>query len=361
MFDGFDFELADIIVLKTLSSGHNPGSGFCLILRIFDPYFVLGGQYFSRATFCFMKTVNDSTIQCPYHSPFPRWRQPAVSSKGIFHRACDGAKIRRFRCFECKRTFSEATTTHEFRQRKRSINETLFSLLASNKSMRRSALMTRVARKTVDRRLVYFAKVSTDYQKRLLNNLSPVTKIHFDDMETSEHTKMKPISIPLVVEHPSRLVLAFDIASMPAKGLLAKRSQKKYGKRKDERPHAWRNVLTKAAEISVSDVSITSDSHKCYPQLIRKFVPGANHTQVKGRRGCVAGQGELKVGGWDPLFSLNHTAAMFRANICRLIRRTWCTTKIPERLKHHIGLYVMWHNETILAKLENRPRAFPFP
>ena len=227
--------------------------------------------------------------------------------------------------------------------------------------MRRSAIISKIHRKTVDRRLLYFGKVSTEYHERLLKNRSPITSIHFDDMETSEHTKMKPLSIPLAVEHPTRLVLAFDVASMPAKGVLAKKSVKKYGKRKDERRKAWRHVLTKANQISAGNVEITSDSHKCYPELIRKLVPGATHIQVKGRRGCVAGQGELKVGGWDPLFSLNHTAAMFRANICRLIRRTWCTTKLAERLKHHIALYVMWHNETILAKLENRPRAFPFP
>ena len=308
-----------------------------------------------------MKTATNTKTQCPFHSSFPRWRSQRVAFKGSFKRACDRARIRRFHCLDCKRTFSEATTTHEYRQRKRSINESLFILLASNNSMRRSAIISKIHRKTVDRRLIYFGKVSAEYQERLLKNRSPITSIHFDDMETSEHTKMKPLSIPLAVEHPTRLVLAFDVASMPAKGVLAKKSVKKYGKRKDERRNAWRNVLTKANQISAGNVEITSDSHKCYPELIRKLVPGATHIQVKGRRGCVAGQGELKVGGWDPLFSLNHTAAMFRANICRLIRRTWCTTKLAERLKHHIALYVMWHNETILAKLENRPRAFPFP
>ena len=119
--------------------------------------------------------------------------------------------------------------------------------------MRRSAIISKIHRKTVDRRLIYFGKVSAEYQERLLKNRSPITSIHFDDMETSEHTKMKPLSIPLAVEHPTRLVLAFDVASMPAKGLLAKKSVKKYGKRKDERRKAWRHVLTKANQISAGN------------------------------------------------------------------------------------------------------------
>jgi hypothetical protein len=32
-----------------------------------------------------------------------------------------------------------------------------------------------------------------------------------------------------------------------------------------------------------------------------------------------------------------------------------------KRLLMHIALYIMWHNETILAKQEDRHRRFPFP
>jgi len=64
-------------------------------------------------------------------------------------------------------------------------------------------------------------------------------------------------------------------------------------------------------------------------------------------RGCVAGQGELKKIGFDPLFSLNHTYAMMRANINRLFRRTWNTTKDPRKLRDHIDLYVWYHNSEL--------------
>ncbi|MEI6834211.1 MAG: hypothetical protein WCL28_09470, partial [bacterium] len=308
-----------------------------------------------------MKRASSSKISCPHHMPLPGHTPAPVKAKGSFRRESDGVRLKRFFCHECQRSFSEATLALEYRQRKRHINKFLFILLASNNSMRRSAIIASVARKTVDRRLEYFFKVSERYQKDLLKNLPQVKEIHFDDMETSEHTKMKPLAVTLAVEHPSRLILSFDVASMPAKGLLAKKSRKKYGRRPDERSHAWNHVLSSVAKISAPGLLITSDSHKHYPQVIRRHLPGATHVQVKGRRGCVAGQGELKVGGWDPLFSLNHTAAMLRANICRLIRRTWCTTKRKDRLRCHIGLYVMWHNETILARQQGREKKFPFP
>jgi hypothetical protein len=267
--------------------------------------------------------------------------------------------IQRFACLDCGRGFSSATLTFEYRQRRRDINEQLFNALASNMSMRRAAIVVDTNRKTVARRLMYYDRVARDYQNKLLANIGPQHSIQFDDMETSEHTKLKPLAIPLVVTHPARIILSYDVAEMPAKGHLAALSVKKYGRRQDGRPEAWAQVLSTAEKVVAPGATITSDSHTRYPAMIRKFLPGATHVQVISRRACVVGQGELKQGGFDPIFSLNHTAAMLRANISRLIRKTWCTTKRRDRLLCHISLYVMWHNETILATLEGREPVYP--
>ena len=58
----------------------------------------------------------------------------------------------------------------------------------------------------------------------------------------------------------------------------------------------------------------------------------------------------MKAGGFDPLFSLNHTCAMYRDNTKRLSRRTWCTTKIVPRLQCLLDIYTVFHNEWLLEK-----------
>ena len=78
---------------------------------------------------------------------------------------------------------------------------------------------------------------------------------------------------------------------------------------------------------------------------------------TKGRRGCVVGQGELKAIGFDPIFAFNHTAAMLRANMNRLFRRTWCTTKTIRGLEDHLALYVKYHNEELLNLKKPTPAA----
>jgi hypothetical protein len=92
---------------------------------------------------------------------------------------------------------------------------------------------------------------------------------------------------------------------------------------------------------------IKSDSNPHYPSDLKRFFPKARHAAFKGRRATSSGQGELKKGKYDPLFSLNHTCAMFRANVSRLVRKTWVTTKRSDRLRAHLLIYAEYHNEKI--------------
>ena len=175
-----------------------------------------------------------------------------------------------------------------------------------------------------------------------------ITTIVFDDMETFEQTKFKPLSISLAVEDKTRFILGFRISEMPAKGVLAKRALEKYGKRVDGRRKARRELFTQLKPILVNNVTIKSDQNPHYGLDIRRIFPRGQHLAYKGRRGCVVGQGELKAGGFDPLFTLNHTAAMYRANVNRLFRRTWNTTKKAMCLEWHMALYTWYHNFVLL-------------
>lgn len=297
---------------------------------------------------------------CPRCCPFPKGRQRNIVPVGTFKRASRVDPIQRYQCLDCRRTFSDATLTREYRQRKRHINQPLFELLSSAVSMRRAAIVLKISRRTVERRLPYLALVAEDHHKRFLKSLPKADHVQFDDMESWIHTKLKPVSVPLVVTHPKRLILSLDVVSMPAKGKLARAAMAKYGKRPDHRKKGWQSVLAKLPAVTTTGVRVTSDSHKMYPEQIRRYLPNSIHKQVISRRGCVVGQGELKRGGKDPIFSLNHTAAMFRANVNRLARRTWCTSKKAENLKRHMTIYTLWHNENILAKSEGRAKYSPF-
>jgi hypothetical protein len=168
-------------------------------------------------------------------------------------------------------------------------------------------------------------------------------------METAEHTKMKPLSIALAVEEGSRRIVAVEVASMPAKGLLAAKSRHKYGFRPDHRSIALAAICREMKQASPHLSLVKSDECPRYPSVVKKYLPGVSHETHKGRRACTVGQGELKAGGRDPLFCLNHTAAMYRDRLKTLSRRTWCTTKRPDRLQYLLYIYAWCHNQRLQA------------
>jgi len=203
---------------------------------------------------------------------------------------------------------------------------------------------------TVARKL-QFLGLQARFKNRLDRLKHPIVQcFQFDDLETIEHTKLKPLSVTLAVEKGTRFILGFEVSRMPAKGLLAEKSVKKYGPRKDERAVGRDRLFRKIKNQIADSALIESDENPHYPESVKQHFPNAVHQTFKGQRGSVSGQGELKKIAFDPLFSLNHTCAMMRANINRLIRRTWCTTKKLQPLIDHIDIYVNYHNRVLIPK-----------
>jgi hypothetical protein len=272
-----------------------------------------------------------------------------IVRRGFFFRMCDRKTIQRLYCKACKINFSKASLSLSCWQKKRRINAPLAKLLSSHNTMRRSALLLGINRKTVSRRLPYLAALARKAHLRFTKRLKKsVQFVEFDDLETFEHNKGKPISIAMAVESKTRRILAYSVSQMAAKGRIASRSRQKYGLRIDLRSQGWASMFKELRESVGPTARFLSDQNPHYPRFVKKYFPNAKHETIKGRRGCLGGQGELKVGGFDPLFSLNHTFAMLRANICRLIRKTWCTTKKIQSLADHIAIYVNFHNSVLL-------------
>src|SRR5690606_13649897 len=167
----------------------------------------------------------------------------------------------------------------------------------------------------------------------------------FDEMETFEHTKCKPLSIAVAVEEGTRRIICAEVSQMPAKGRLAAIARRKYGYRRDDRAQGLKALCREIRRANPKVARVKSDECPRYPSIVRRYLKGVEHVTYKGLRGCVVGQGELKASGRDPLFALNHSCAMSRDNVKRLSRRTWCTTKRPDRLQSLLDLYIWHHNE----------------
>ena len=274
----------------------------------------------------------------------------SVVRNGSYLRRSDSRRITRYFCKNCGSYYSRATLDPRFRQKKRRINPELSRLLSSAVSLRRAAILLRVNRKTVVRRVHFLAEQARINQASFMDQRfreRPVESVQFDELETIEHTKLKPVSVALAVEPSTRKILNFQVSQMSANGPLAEKSRRKYGKRIDHRGRGLSRMMREMLRYVAKDAIWISDENPRYPAHLKKYYPEATHIQIKGGRGSSGGQGELKRLRYDPIFALNHTCAMLRANLNRLIRRTWCTTKRIRGLLDHLSIYVAYHNRVL--------------
>ncbi len=277
----------------------------------------------------------------------PHCHLDSVTKRGQYTVKNEHSIVQRYACKVCKKRFSDQTGTLTYKEKKPGVTRVLFRLLCSGMSQRAAADALAVKRDTVANKV---RRLGTECKQRLAASLvaKPVGPVvMFDEMESYEHSKCKPLSMAVAVEQGSRRVIAVEVASMPAKGHLAEKSRKKYGRRPDGRPAALKAMCEQIKLASPGLASLVSDQSPRYPAIVAAMFPGVPHTTHKGRRGCVVGQGELKSGAFDPLFSLNHTCAMFRDALKRLTRRTWATTKKLACLQQLMHVYAYFHNQAL--------------
>ena len=216
--------------------------------------------------------------------------------------------------------------------------------------MRRCSKITGLHPITIQRKFIYISQKAKLKQSQLLSRFenNKIKHIQFDDLITIEHTKLKPLSVSAAVDAKTRSILSVQVSKIPAFGHLASLSRKKYGKRVNEHRKGLEAMFKELTPIVDPKSYIQSDEHKAYPQFVKEYFPYAKYDRYKGGRGCVTGQGELKKQHFDPLFSINHCFAMMRANINRLFRRSWCTTKKTQMLLRHLHIYIFYHNTVLL-------------
>lgn len=288
---------------------------------------------------------------CPNKTCIYFLKNDSVVKDGFYRRADDSRILQRYRCKCCGKKFSAATFSLERNQKKRRNNFLILKLLTSGVSMRRCALLLKYHHTTIKHKLDYLSAFASLEHKKILSSIhQKVEHFQFDDLITIEHTKLKPLTISVAVNAANRMILGAKVGRIPAFGLLAAKSRKKYGKRKNEHCKTLKRLFAEIKNVISPTALIQSDEHKNYKPIIQNFFSTSLYKQYKSERACVVGQGELKKNSNDPIFVINHTNAMLRANINRLFRRSWCTTKDPTMLEKHLNIYIYFHNKILLSK-----------
>jgi uncharacterized protein YlaI len=264
---------------------------------------------------------------------------------GFYKTRWNAQPVRRYLCTRCQRTVSTRTFRRSYRQKRPDLNEPIFFWYSSGTTQRRMAVGLKTNRKTVVRKFLFMAQEARRmHEAKLAEGRWRAPAIQFDEMETFEHTRMKPLSIGLAVNPETYEILYTNVAPFPAKGPLAGLARKKYGFRPDLRNHARRDLIKKLRRFEPQ--IITTDKASAYGKPIRTFLPQTFHRQTtRKKQDRNFFHKNRRRNPNDEMFVLNFICAKLRHDLSRLMRKVWVTTKKPERLQAHLDLFTAFHNK----------------
>ena len=168
-----------------------------------------------------------------------------------------------------------------------------------------------------------------------------------DELETFERDRrLCPITVPVLIEKQSYFIVHLETAPMGPRGRLSARDKKRrelhearFGKRRNGSRdavrrtfQAWRRAAGRAGR-----VQIETDRKSSYRKLLREVFPverpnHATHSSKAPRSYS------------NPLFPINHSNALLRDSVSRLVRRSWGASKKRVRLERHLWVFVVFRN-----------------
>jgi hypothetical protein len=226
----------------------------------------------------------------------------------------------------------------------------LYDDMISKVTMRQSARLRRHSRSTIAHRLRLIGRHCGDAHSSWLRHarIDDATKARFqlDELETYEtDRRLFPVTVPILIESRTYFVVDVRTAPLPARGSLslALRRRKaalerRHGRRRSGSSRAVREsfaVLERLLPLG-GTVRVRTDRKSTYPGIIRSvFGARARHDRRSSKSKRNYG---------NPLFPINHTLALVRDNVSRLVRRTWAAAKLRERLGLHLSMWIVWRN-----------------
>ncbi|HEU4403375.1 MAG TPA: hypothetical protein VFT43_14855, partial [Candidatus Polarisedimenticolia bacterium] len=223
---------------------------------------------------------------------------------------------------------------------------------------RQAAQILQVARRTVEHRVLWLARLATHFHANRLANASLAGPFQLDELESFVANRYQPVTVPVLIDRRTLFLVATSVGALRRKGRMTPRQrrlraehERRHGRRPSQSPAAIAAVLERLRLPTGHSprVVLDSDRKPLYAQLGRRLF-GA---RFLWRPRDAAARRDHR----NPLFPINHTNARLRHFLSRLRRRSWCVSKRPEGLLGHLAVAALWVNYA--RGITNRTRVTP--
>ena len=213
--------------------------------------------------------------------------------------------------------------------------------------MRQAARLTGAARETVARRMRYLGAHCRAYHEAAVKGHGLAGVFLMDELESFETDRLiQPVTVPVLIQGGSLFVIHVETAPLPSRGRLdayrtlrKMRNEARFGVRKSGSRAAVESTLLQLRTLLKNGefLHIRTDKKSTYRALVRRHFAKSfgSHELVSSKRRRTRR---------NPLFAINHTLAMMRDGVSRLVRRSWGASKLRERLDDHLWIWISYRN-----------------
>jgi len=264
-----------------------------------------------------------------------------IKKDGRFQRKRNHQIVQRYKCTQCFKSFSDQTFHPTYRHKRPDLNKKVMEIVSVGVGVRKTALIHRTTKKTVQRKILWLANVCEMFHKEYMDKWmrSPKPRFQFDEFESMEQNRVHTLTLPAVVEVDSHFIV--DVMSVRT----TSRCQYPYLKDdyedeyKDQiklRHRYIKRVLGACRKMKPKGrIVVESDKKKTYPSYM---------AEIFGENGVHLEYDASKEKNKKKLFSINNSIACMRANISMLRRKTWHICKSMEMLNAHLSIYKFFGN-----------------
>ena len=221
--------------------------------------------------------MHQSPARCP-NTSCPQHQAPEAgfyTKNGHYHPGCRAKPVPRFRCRNCRKSFSTQTFRVDYRDKLPHHNRLVLDLLVGGMSFRRTSQTLGIHNSTVQRKARKFARCLEHLHQNLMHELPGRRTYLLDEEESYEQKSIRTVTLPILIEKESWFVVATDvepIRRLAPKGSVRRRRQEseeaKHGKRPDRSRQAVTAVLTALAKVTAGErVGLITDLKSSYATI----------------------------------------------------------------------------------------------
>ena len=267
---------------------------------------------------CPMKTE----LKCPHCQSQEKRKRGSMKTKR--------GKTQIYECKSCNKRFTKRTGTINYRKRKQHLRDQITNRYCEKQSLRGLARTMNASYPTIVKYFRENAELARLKNEKRLGKGLVTSYVQFDQLETYEHTKKKPVGIQISVRPKTNEIISAKVGYIPIRALtVSKQHSKQWNVKASKSQHTLAMILETKKALNKNGSTITCDKETSQVNLLKDFC----HEDFITLAPSSAENKKI-----DRIFR------RIRNDVSRLNRRTICTTKDITQLQNHLDLYTEYHN-----------------